>query len=243
MAAEGETSPDRLGSAVSATAVGLAGLFAIVAWVTVLASVLGVDTTEATTGAVVIASLANGLGTASVAAIYFHSRHLGFDYLDLPRPDRRDVAYTIGGVVALFVLNITLWWVFTAAGMETSRHGFIRQAESNPEILLALIPLAYLVIGPGEELLYRNVVQKSLYGSFSRGSAVLLASAIFAVAHVGSYLDPGAPLATLNGLLTVFALSTILGVIYLRTRSVLVVAVVHASFDAIAFAFTYIQLT
>jgi membrane protease YdiL (CAAX protease family) len=187
--------------------------------------------------------VALGLGTGTVAAVYLGVRSRGFDYIDLRRPGANDAAYVIVGVVALVGLNVGIGLAFQRLGVESAQHAIIRQAESDPGILLVLVPLSYLIIGPGEELLYRNVVQKSLYETYSRRGAVVVASAIFAAVHLFAFADPdGSALATVNTLAVVFVLSLVLGVVYERTENLVVPALVHGSFDAIAFAATYVRI-
>jgi membrane protease YdiL (CAAX protease family) len=140
--------------------------------------------------------------------------------------------------------NLGISALFGWLGVESTTHSLIRAAQDNPGILLALVPLSYLVVGPGEELLYRNVVQKSLSTEFSPPGAVVVASAIFAAVHLPAYADPsGSALAVLNTLAVVFVLSLILGALYERTENVAVSALVHGSFNAIAFLVTYVEIT
>ena len=240
---------ERLGETVAATvtaaAVGVSGLLAIVVWGFVIAVFVrgigggGVDAETATA----LSTLALGLGTASVAAAYLGARGLGLGYLDVRRPTLVDLGYVVAGAVALVALNLGIGAVFEAVGLESAPHSIIETARGSPGILLVLIPLSYLVIGPGEELLYRNVVQKSLYGVYSRPAAIVVASGIFAGVHFFAFSSGPGLLATLNTLLVVFALSLVLGVVYERTGSVVVPALVHGTFDAIAFAVTYAQIT
>ncbi len=46
-----------------------------------------------------------------------------------------------------------------------------------------MIPISFLLIGPGEELLFRGVVQGVLKRSFNSIYSILIASIIFSVAH------------------------------------------------------------
>lgn len=230
----------------TAAAVGVSGLVAIVVWANVIGAVVlsatpgGIDSSTAT----VLSTVALGLGTGTVAALYLRMSDRDLSFVDLRRPGIHDGAYVVGGVVAIVGLNVAIGAAFQRIGLESAQHSIVRTAESDPTILLVLIPLAYLIIGPGEELLYRNIVQKSLYGTFSRPGAIVTASAIFAVVHLFAYADPGGNLlATFNTLVVVFTLSLVLGTVYDRTRNVAVPALVHGSFDAIAFAVTYAQLT
>lgn len=230
----------------SAAAVGFAGLFAIVIWGAAIASVV----LRATPGEIdpsvttALSTLALGLGTGTVAAVYLRATGRGIEFLDLRVPGLRDAGYVVGGVVALLGLNLAIGLAFEWLGVESATHSVVRTAEANPEILLVLVPLAYLVIGPGEELLYRNVVQKSLYGTFSRGGAVVVGSVVFAAVHVFAFSGPGqSAMATLNTLAVVFVLSLVLGAVYERTENVVASALVHGTFDAVAFVATYAQLT
>ncbi|NIS30164.1 MAG: CPBP family intramembrane metalloprotease, partial [Actinobacteria bacterium] len=167
----------------------------------------------------------------------------GLGYIELRRPTPIDAAYVVGGVVVLLGLNLGIGWAFQQLGLSAARHTIFDIAQDDPELLLVLIPLSFLLIGPGEELLYRNVVQKSLYDAFSRPAAVVVASVVFAAAHVPAYSSAGAtPLGVLNTLTVVFALSVVLGAAFERTRNVLVPALIHGGFNAIAFAATYAQL-
>ena len=230
---------------VTGTSLGLAGLLAILAWSVVVGvgyrTLAGVEV-DAAAGAI-LSSLALGLGTGTVAWAYLEATDRGLGFIELRRPNLRDAGVVVAGLVVLLVLNIAIATGFDALGLESARHGLVDVAREDPELLLVLIPLSLLVIGPGEELLYRNVIQKSLYEAFSRSGAVVVASAIFAAAHIPAYSAPGSSaLAVLNTLAVIFALSVVLGVAFERTRNLLVPALIHGSFNAIAFAATYVEL-
>ncbi|MDZ7700854.1 MAG: lysostaphin resistance A-like protein [Halobacteriales archaeon] len=235
---------DKLASSAVATALGLAGLVAIVIWSVVVGGVFRSVAGEISpaTGAV-LSSVALGLGTASVAWLYLRGGGRGIAFIELRRPTWREAGLVVGGVAVLLGVNIAISWAFQQLGLAAAEHTIFDVARRDPSLLLVLIPLSILVIGPGEELLYRNVVQKSLYGAFSRPAAVVVASVVFAAAHVPAYSSAGAtPLSVLNTLAVVFALSIVLGVAFDRTRNVLVPALIHGGFNAVAFAATYAQL-
>lgn len=229
-----------------ASAIGVSGLFAIVVWVSLITSLVRPalrGSIDPSTNAV-LSGIALGLGTVSVVALYLllGTRDRGF--LDISGPTQRDIGYWVIGVTTLIALNIVIGLAFQRLGLASARHSVIRTAESSPEILLVLIPLSIIVIGPGEELLYRNIVQKSLYDAFSKPAAVIIASAIFAGVHLFAFWPAnGNPLGTVNTLLVVFILAVILGSVYERTENIVVPAAVHGTFNAVAFAVTYAQLT
>jgi uncharacterized protein len=175
-------------------------------------------------------STALGLGSVSVAYLLF--RGYGLSYIDLQRPTLRSVGWTIGGLVMLFGALIAISLVMTVVGVDTAEHGTTQQVEQQPELLVIIVPAMILIVGPFEELLYRNVIQKSLYETFSRHGSVVVTSAIFAGVHVAAYATagPGQILASLGVL---FGLSLVLGFIYERTDDLLVPAVVHGCYNAI----------
>jgi membrane protease YdiL (CAAX protease family) len=238
-----ERFPRLLQRAVAAATVGIAGIVAIVVWGGVLQSLVPAESLSPLDEAV-LSTLALGLGTGTVAAAYLSISERDVSYVDVALPDRREWGYVVVGTVLLLVSNVAISAAFGWLGVESTTHSIIRAARDAPEMLLVLVPLSYLVVGPGEELLYRNVVQKSLTEEFSPAGAIVVATAIFAAVHLPAYADPsGSALATLNTLAVVFVLSLILGTVYERTGNLVVSALVHGSFNAIAFLVTYAELT
>ena len=229
-----------------AVSVGFAGLFAIAAWASVLLTVAdGLLSGEPGTAArLALNAVALGLGTGTVALVYFQLTDKTVAYLDVAVPSKRGVGYVVGGAVALLALQLLVGVAFDQLGVETADHS-VQQAAAggNPEVLLLLIPAAWLVIGPGEELLYRNVIQKSLYDHFGEWGAVLVGSVAFALAHIPAYAAGASAGALVLTLLVIFLLSVVLGVAYLRTENVVVPALIHGTFDAVVFAAMYLQLT
>ena len=178
------------------------------------------------------------IGTAVVAVGYLEFTDRGLSFLDLEMPTKWDVAWIVGGVIVLFGTLIAISMIFTSTGVEGADHGTAMQGLENPEILLVMIPASILIVGPFEELLFRNVIQKSMYGTFSRGGAIVVASVVFAAVHAPAYGTDtaGAVIASLG---VVFGLSLVLGVIYERTENVLVPGLVHGIYNAVLFASLY----
>lgn len=236
----------KFGATVKAVWIGGIGILAIFAWAVVVALVMrsvspgGVSPQAGT----VLSTLASGAGTLTVVVLYLQFSERDVSFLDIRWPGLRGLGYVVGGIVAILAGNISIGLLFQRAGVESASHTVVETAEAEPTILLVLIPLSYLIIAPGEELLYRNVVQKSLRESFSPVAGVVVASAVFAAVHLPAYSSPGASFrATLSTLAVIFVLALILGAIYERTKNVIVPILVHGTFNAIAFAVTYAQLT
>lgn len=231
------------------SAVGLVGFLAVQIWMGVLlvfvflfASGVGSIDDLARTDLTILSQAGTVLGVGCVAAAYLAWSDRGWDFLDLRVPTLRDLGYVVGGFLALFGVLIGLSALMTATGTESSPHSIAEQAEGSPEILLVLIPAAILVIGPFEELLYRNIIQKSMYDYFSRPGAVVAASVPFALAHVSAY-GSGTVGQSLVSLGIVLALSLLLGALYERTENLLVPAFVHGLYNAVTFLTLYFELT
>ncbi len=191
----------------------------------------------------------NGIGTAAfsvglavVALAYLRRTGRGLSFLDVRWPTRRGWLYVVGGTLGMFAILIVTGAVTNGLGIESAEHGLVEQAREAPLVLLAFIPLSWLVIGPGEELLSRNIVQKHLYDGFSRPAAVVVGTAIFAAIHLPAYAT-GPPPAVFATLLQLFGISLVLGVVYERTDNVVVPALVHGTYNAVQFGFAYLAIT
>ncbi|MFC7007671.1 CPBP family intramembrane glutamic endopeptidase [Halalkalicoccus salilacus] len=102
-----------------------------------------------------------------------------------------------------------------------------------------MVPLSILLVGPGEELLFRGIIQQLLRIRFGVPVGITIASVIFAVAHVGSLTGEGL-VATLA---TYVVLSLILGVSYEYSENLVVPATIHGLFNAIQFLALYWSIT
>jgi len=223
------------------------GIAAILVWYVIAGAIVAaIDPAlfQNETGTLVVETLASGAGTLSVVAVYLRWSGRGVAFLDLRWPDRWGIAYAVAGTLAILGGNLAIGLAFQRVGVRTAQHAIVRSAATDPSVLLILVPLSYLVIAPGEELLYRNVVQKLLRTRFSATAGVVMASAVFAAVHFPAYSNPGdTAQATLSTLVVIFVLALVLGAIYERTRNVSVTILVHGTFNAIAFAVTYAQFT
>ena len=129
--------------------------------------------------------------------------------------------------------------LLTVFGIESADHSLQALGAETPELLLILVPFSLLLVGPGEELLFRGVIQQLLRNRFGVTVGIALASIIFAVAHVGALTDEG----LLATLLTYVALSIVLGVSYEYSENLVVPAVIHGLFNAIQFLILYWAIT
>lgn len=247
---DGRGIPSRVGVIARAfgrsLALGFAGLLAIAVWVniTVLVASSFVSGELGQLHTLALGAVALGLGTGTVALVYFRLSDRSLSYVDFKIPTLRGWGYVVGGTVVFFALVSALSVVFAELGVSTSSHSVEQAArEGDPTILLWLIPASWLIIGPGEELLYRNIIQKSLYDTFSDRAAVVMASVVFALVHIPAYATGSGVLSLINTLVVIFVLSLVLGTVYLRTENTTIPALVHGTYDAVIFGALYVQLT
>jgi membrane protease YdiL (CAAX protease family) len=179
---------------------------------------------------------------AAVAIGFLLGTNRGVAYVDLVLPDLRDLAYFGLGMVALFGVLVTVRLLTLALELPATPNQITQAArEGHPETLLVLIPLSFLLVAPAEELLNRNVIQKYLYDTFSRPGAVVVASAVFASAHVFSY-GGDSVVGMAVSLTSVFLLSLVLGAIYERTENLAVPIAIHGAFNALQFLLLYVVI-
>ncbi|MFB6094696.1 MAG: lysostaphin resistance A-like protein [Halanaeroarchaeum sp.] len=230
---------ERAGASLAALWIGVAGLLG--GYLVAMAGLLVVrpDAVVLQQG---LSTVLFSLGLGAVALGTLHTRGRGLAFLDVRVPDRRGWLYAIGGVIGMYVVLVGVGALATALGLPSAQHSFVEAARDTPVLLLVFVPLSWLVIGPSEEVLSRNVIQKSLYGHFSRTSAVLVATAVFTVIHLPAYWTGGGA-AVFATLLRLFAISLVLGAVYERTDNVVVAALVHGTYNAIQFALAYLAVT
>lgn len=223
--------------------IGLTGLAAGTLLPAVVVSPVAAATDASMPTLFALGTLFFGIGLVLVAVGFLVATDRGLSYVDVAAPGLRDVAYAIGGVLVLVAVAVAINAVFTLFDVPTAQNSVERTARSEgAAVLLWSIPLAWLAIGLGEELVFRGIVQRHLAETFTTGRAILLASVIFALVHVPAYFDPN-PLAMTSVLGVVFALSLILGYAYAKTRNLLVPIFIHGTYNAVVFLSLYVSLT
>lgn len=240
-AADGLAIPqDRLGSGGRAlllgAALGFAGLFVagtIAVGLQFVAGLIGVEPSPVTGFALQQAGMGIGLVLASLGFVLGTSR--GWGYLDLDTPDRTELAYVLGGILAIVGVAIAIGVLYTILGIEGAEHDVIRRGrEDGARLVLVAIPFAWVATALGEELLFRNGVQKYLTERFTPAVAIVASSAIFTAGHAPAFggATPGPLVASL---LIVFSLSLILGVAYERTSNVVVPILIHGTYNVLVY--------
>lgn len=183
--------------------------------------------------------LLQGVAFGGVALGYLWLTGRGFKVLRIRVPTLRDIGWIVGGFIVLGGLLVGISQLLGLLGIELAQNDVVSTASQEPIAFLLLVPLSILLVGPGEELLYRGVIQGSLAESFHVGRAIVLASALFAVIHVFSLLGSGAGVAAYIGF--VFVLATVLGTTYVLSDNLLVPAAIHGLYNAAQFGLAYVQ--
>lgn len=166
----------------------------------------------------------------------------GAGYLDLHWPDRRDVVAIAAGIGAILVVGGIVAVVYWLVDVPTTEHALHRRGrEEGAEIILLAIPFTWVGAVIGEELLYRNVIQKYLTERLDAVVAILASSAIFALVHVPAY-SPAPPRAVAAAVLAVFTIALVLAVTYHRTQNVVVPMVIHGCYNVIVYVGIYLEL-
>ena len=190
--------------------------------------------------------MTQGVAFGGTALTYLKVRGLPFEYLEIHVPDLRDVGWAVGGYVLVLVAAVVGSQLVTAltqqvAGdVDPATNSAAQLGMQNPEVLLLLIPASFLLIGPGEELLFRGIVQNRIRESFGRIVGIVLASLIFAAIHVVALI--GSPTAIAMSVAILLFPSLVFGAVYELSENLTVTAFMHAAYDATLFAGLYVSV-
>lgn len=170
----------------------------------------------------------------AVSVLYLELRN-DRSLIGLSVPDRRDLAVGVLGTGVLVGTMLASQYVLSAYGVEIAENTAVESGRSNPELFLYYIPLVLFLNVPGEELLFRGVVQGLFRRAYGVVPGILAAGAIFGAIHYVALLNQGSAMAyvaiaVLSGI--------ILGAVYEYTGNILVPIAVHAVWNI----FVYLNL-
>ncbi|WP_251329270.1 CPBP family intramembrane glutamic endopeptidase [Haloplanus pelagicus] len=187
-----------------------------------------------------VASLVSiqGIAFGGVAVGYLLVRGWSLPDLGVRIPSVRDLLFVVGGYVTALLAAIAGAVVISATSAPAGENQVTEFASADPSVLLWLIPASFLLIGPGEELLFRGIVQGRLRETFEPVPGVALASAIFAAVHfVALTGGAGGRLVTVTVL---FFPALVFGAVYELTDNLVVPALVHGAYNATLFSLAYL---
>jgi membrane protease YdiL (CAAX protease family) len=180
--------------------------------------------------------LMQGLAFGTFAALYMHSRN-EFELIQIEIPSLKDWITAASGVIILYVLFFSFILIVQVLGLPFSSHSIAERGSKTPIIFLLLIPLSFLIIAPGEELLYRAIIQGSLRRHFSAPAAIGVTSIFFALIHIFSFSGEGR-IVTLG---LVLILSLVIGTSYEYSANLSVPTLIHGTYNAFQFLLLYLR--
>jgi membrane protease YdiL (CAAX protease family) len=187
---------------------------------------------------IAVTTVAQFVGFVVVGAAYVWWRD-EFSLFAIGAPDLRDLAAMVVGFVALLVANLSVSVVVQQLGAETATNQVVEQGQQNPTLFLYMIPITILVVAPAEELLFRGVVQGLFRRAYGVVPGVLLASALFGVAHWLALTGAG----RLTYIAIAAVLGLVLGTAYELTENLAVPVVIHGLWNAFIFGSQYLVAT
>lgn len=182
-----------------------------------------------------------GIAFPLLSLVYVRWSGHDWSFLNVEIPSLKQVGWAVLTFVGAFVLAIVAAVVVQSLGLQAASNSSAQTAQQNPEIIPYMVVAALLLIGPGEELLFRGVIQGTLREYFSGPAAILLASGAFAPLHIFALIgDLQAGLVTISVL---FLPSLAFGYAYERTRNLVVPALAHGFYDGMLFVILYVATT
>ena len=171
-------------------------------------------------------------------------------YIGVDRPSVRDIGLILGTWLAMIVTLAAVAVLVTQVIPELLGAGSTEAAENQnpltdavddgPGLLVVGVVIAFmfLVVGPAEEILFRGVIQSRLRERFSPVLGIVLASAIFAAAHVTALVG-ASPGAIANTIAILFVPSIGFGVLYEYTGNVVVPTLLHGFHNSMVVLLIY----
>ena len=220
-----------VGAFLCATAIVGLGANALVA-----AGVVERGTLEFRVVASVLQFLGFGVGVGGYLAIT-----RDWDLVQLRVPTLRTVGLIALGVVALVLAQLAIARLLTVLGISVAQNQVVVTGQQDPRYFLYMIPVAILLVGPFEELVFRGGVQGILRRTWGPGVAIVVASVLFGLVHWIALTGAGGsrvPYVTVAA-----TLGLVLGYLYERSRNLVVPAVVHGLYNTVLFGAQYLSAT
>jgi membrane protease YdiL (CAAX protease family) len=184
--------------------------------------------------------MTQGVGMGTAAFAYVSWRGVGLGYVRARVPTLADIAWVVAAYIVAIAAVFAIAVLLTLLNAPAAENQAAQTATRTPDVLLVLIPGSFLLIGPGEELLFRGVVQTRIREAFGPVPGVAIASVIFAAVHVVVLVGSLQAVLVTIGILLVPSL--ILGAAYEYTGNLVVSALIHGAYDATLFTLLYVSL-
>ncbi|WP_338741202.1 CPBP family intramembrane glutamic endopeptidase [Haloplanus salilacus] len=165
-----------------------------------------------------------------------------WDLVEVRVPTLRHLGLIVGGLVVLVVAQVVMARLLTVLEVQAAQNQVVATGQQNPRYFLYMIPVAVLLVGPFEELVFRGGVQGILRRTWGPGVAIVVASILFGSVHIFALLGGGGT-GQLAYIAVAATLGLVLGYLYERTHNLVVPAVVHGLYNATLFAVQYASAT
>jgi len=191
------------------------------------------------------------VGFAGLALWYLRRRGFSWDqiksYLGVRFPTLKEYGIIIGAWILILILSIIVGLflmeflpdLIGTDSPEPADDPISDMVIDDPAIVPLLMLFMFVIVGPAEELLFRGVIQARLRERFAAGPAILLATLIFTLVHVITYV--GAPAQVAVTLFVLFVTAIVLGAVYEYTKNIVVVSLLHGFHNSMVILFTYIE--
>lgn len=182
-----------------------------------------------------------GIAFPVTAVLYLRWRGLSWSFIPASVPSLREWGVVVGSYVGTLLLVNVLGAVLVSVFGDPASNQASEIALDNPEIIPFLIPLVFLFNGPGEELLFRGAIQGTLREHFGPAPAIVLASLMFAPAHITALV--GSLRAAMVTMTILLVPGLVFGAVYEYTDNIVVPSLVHGLYNATLFAAIYAVAT
>jgi membrane protease YdiL (CAAX protease family) len=165
-----------------------------------------------------------------------------WDLVEMRVPTLRGLGLIVAGLVVLLVAQVAMARLLTVFDIQAAQNQVVATGQQNPRYFLYMIPVAVLLVGPFEELVFRGGVQGILRRTWGSGVAIVVASILFGSVHIFALLGGGGT-GQLAYIAVAATLGLVLGYLYERTRNLVVPAAVHGFYNATLFTIQYASAT
>ncbi|QGA81600.1 type II CAAX prenyl endopeptidase Rce1 family protein [Halomicrobium sp. LC1Hm] len=172
-----------------------------------------------------------------VAVFGYHQSRETDGLVRFHTPTLRDLGWIVLGFLVLLAASTALEQIIGLLGVETAQNQAIITGREHPLLFLALLPITVLLVAPGEELLFRGLVQGKFRQAYGSVPAVVIASLLFGLSHSGALSGAG----TVTYLAVATVLGLILGAVYEHTESILVPVGIHAAWNVSIYLGQWLQ--
>lgn len=229
-----------IAGAVGAAVGGIIGAFLVTSVVGLVIAIADVPVTTVQQFGILF--VAGAVGLAGTAATYLTIRGLSIvSYVGSRIPSLTDLLWAGAGYVGALSLILAAGLLLTLLNLQPETTNRAAQAGmENPELLLWMVPLSFLVIAPAEELLFRGVVQGRLREAFRPGIAIPATAGLFAAVHYFSLT--GGSGARFIAIAILFLPSLVFGYAYERTRNIVVPMLIHGAYNSTLILLVYVSM-